>query len=155
MEVQGTIDDLCGLWTNEKHVNFLNWMEDSFVRTMLENNDNNRRSSVLTYASTGHRVAPLDRYLPDSSESTRDLRHNNKNRTTKTKQFSDQNTTTTSSAITEDEMMKTCRSSQPFDAEDQVVPQIRNIKGDKVQEEERERYDVAVPPNNNNNNNNR
>ncbi|KAG6754490.1 hypothetical protein NC652_030275 [Populus alba x Populus x berolinensis] len=46
-------------WTNEKHLHFLKSMEASFVRTMLENN-----SLVLR----------LDRYLPDSSDSTRDLK---------------------------------------------------------------------------------
>uniref|UniRef100_A0A2P2KX08 Uncharacterized protein MANES_14G027400 n=1 Tax=Rhizophora mucronata TaxID=61149 RepID=A0A2P2KX08_RHIMU len=46
-------------WTNEKHVHFLNSMEASFVRTMLENNT---------------RWLRLDRYLPDSSESTLDLK---------------------------------------------------------------------------------
>ncbi|KAF5743551.1 hypothetical protein HS088_TW08G00135 [Tripterygium wilfordii] len=43
-------------WTNEKHVHFLNAMESSFVHTMLQTN------------------ARLDRYLPDSSESTLDLK---------------------------------------------------------------------------------
>jgi hypothetical protein len=48
-----------GSWTNEKHVHFLNSMEASFVRAMFENN-------------TG--IHRLDRYLPDSSESTLDLK---------------------------------------------------------------------------------
>lgn len=46
-------------WTNEKHLHFLNSMEATFVRTMLENNGRHLR---------------LDRYLPDSSESTLDLK---------------------------------------------------------------------------------
>lgn len=46
-----------GSWTNEKHVHFLNNMEASFVRAMFENNT---------------RILRLDRYLPDSSESTLD-----------------------------------------------------------------------------------
>lgn len=49
----------CG-WTNERHVNFLNSMEASFVRTILQNNVS----------------APLDRYIPDSSESTLDHMNN-------------------------------------------------------------------------------
>ncbi|KAK7357355.1 hypothetical protein VNO80_16639 [Phaseolus coccineus] len=45
------------VWTDEKHLHFLNTIEASFVRTMLH-----------------HYAAPLrlDRYLPDTSESTQD-----------------------------------------------------------------------------------
>uniref|UniRef100_A0A6N2KBJ6 Uncharacterized protein n=1 Tax=Salix viminalis TaxID=40686 RepID=A0A6N2KBJ6_SALVM len=46
-------------WTDEKHLHFLKSMEASFVRTFLENNG---------------RFLRLDRYLPDSSESTLDLK---------------------------------------------------------------------------------
>ncbi|KAG5533772.1 hypothetical protein RHGRI_027828 [Rhododendron griersonianum] len=46
-------------WTNERHMDYLNSMEDSFVQTMLKNN-----GSLLR----------LDRYVPDSSESTLDLK---------------------------------------------------------------------------------
>eukprot|EP00262_Sarcandra_glabra_P007293 TRINITY_DN20004_c0_g3_i2.p1 TRINITY_DN20004_c0_g3~~TRINITY_DN20004_c0_g3_i2.p1 ORF type:complete len:113 (-),score=4.51 TRINITY_DN20004_c0_g3_i2:378-716(-) len=59
--------DRNGLWTNEKHISFLNWMEASFVRRMLENDD---RSS-LTYAHGDH--PPLDRVLPDCADSTVDF----------------------------------------------------------------------------------
>lgn len=45
-------------WTNEKHLHFLNSMEASFVQSMLHNNS---------------RFPPLDRYLPDTSDSTHDL----------------------------------------------------------------------------------
>ncbi|CAH1445577.1 unnamed protein product [Lactuca virosa] len=46
-------------WTNERHLHFLKSVEASFVRTMLENSDD--------------RVfLPMDRYLPDSCESTLD-----------------------------------------------------------------------------------
>jgi hypothetical protein len=50
-------------WTNEEHLHFLQSMEASFVRTMLENNGPLLR---------------LDRYLPDSSESTLDLKSQRK-----------------------------------------------------------------------------
>lgn len=50
-------------WTNEKHVKYLNSMEQSFVQAMFENNINN-----------GGRVLRLDRYVPDTSESTLDLK---------------------------------------------------------------------------------
>ncbi|TKY45138.1 transmembrane ascorbate ferrireductase [Spatholobus suberectus] len=46
-------------WTDEKHVHFLNTMEASFVRTMFESKGASTR---------------LDRYLPDTSESTLDLK---------------------------------------------------------------------------------
>ncbi|CAL1405010.1 unnamed protein product [Linum trigynum] len=53
-----------GNWTNEKHMNFLNSMEATFVRTMLIENNN---------SSSLHRHhLRLDRYLPDSLESTLD-----------------------------------------------------------------------------------
>ncbi|PIN11923.1 hypothetical protein CDL12_15466 [Handroanthus impetiginosus] len=45
-------------WTNERHLHFLNSMEASFVRTLFE---------------TKHRCLPLDRYIPDTSDSTEDL----------------------------------------------------------------------------------
>ncbi|XP_065868610.1 uncharacterized protein [Euphorbia lathyris] len=48
-----------GQWTNEKHLHFLNSMEAAFVHTMLEDNGRSLR---------------LDRYMPDSSESTLDLK---------------------------------------------------------------------------------
>ncbi|XP_031380187.1 uncharacterized protein LOC116195265 isoform X2 [Punica granatum] len=49
-------------WTNEKHLRYLNSVEASFVRTMLDGNS----------GGIGH--LRLDRYMPDSSESTRDLK---------------------------------------------------------------------------------
>lgn len=52
---------LDGSWTNEKHISFLNWMEASFVKRMLKNDD---------FVDGDAR---LDRYLPDSAESTLDF----------------------------------------------------------------------------------
>ena len=52
--------DSDGPWTDEKHLRFLNSMEASFVRTMLE-------------ANYGLRLR-LDRHLPDTSDSTLDLK---------------------------------------------------------------------------------
>ncbi|VVA11077.1 PREDICTED: LOC109804371 [Prunus dulcis] len=51
-------------WTDEKHLQFLNSMEASFVRAMFERKD--------------HRLLRLDRYLPDTSDSTLDLKTLNK-----------------------------------------------------------------------------
>ncbi|KAI4363647.1 hypothetical protein MLD38_019837 [Melastoma candidum] len=48
-----------GHWTNEKHCHYLDAMESSFVRTMLEERSAGRSTR-------------LDRYIPDSSDSTRD-----------------------------------------------------------------------------------
>lgn len=60
-------------WTNERHVSFLNSMEASFVHSMLENNVNGRDTT---------NVPPLDRYLPDISDSTRDLGRDRRTRLT-------------------------------------------------------------------------
>ncbi|XP_027367629.1 uncharacterized protein LOC113873626 [Abrus precatorius] len=60
MEMESTLHvpqtETTSVWTDEKHLHFLNTMEASFVRTML------------------HRHTPLrlDRHLPDTSESTLD-----------------------------------------------------------------------------------
>ncbi|KAK4790177.1 hypothetical protein SAY86_017481 [Trapa natans] len=51
-------------WTDEKHLKFLDSVEASFVRTMLHGNDSSNHLPLLR----------LDRYMPDSSESTRDLK---------------------------------------------------------------------------------
>lgn len=51
--------NLNGYWTDEKHVQFLNSMEASFVRAMFQSNS--------------HPLPRLDRYLPDTSDSTLDL----------------------------------------------------------------------------------
>ncbi|KAK7858080.1 hypothetical protein CFP56_014471 [Quercus suber] len=70
------MDSSCktGSWTNEKHVLFLNSMEASFVRTMFDNNNNNNNSY-----NNNDPILRLDRYLPDSSDSTLDLKkHRNK-----------------------------------------------------------------------------
>lgn len=49
------------LWTDEKHLHYLNTMEASFVRTMLHH-----------YVVVSPQPLRLDRYLPDTSESTLD-----------------------------------------------------------------------------------
>ncbi|XWS37792.1 hypothetical protein CRYUN_Cryun19dG0075700 [Craigia yunnanensis] len=59
------------LWTDEKHVHFLNSMEACFVNTMLKNN--------------GRYNLRLDRHVPDSSESTLDCKHNIQTRFTRKK----------------------------------------------------------------------
>ncbi|CAN6712968.1 unnamed protein product [Malus baccata var. baccata] len=51
-------------WTNEKHVEFLNSMEESFVRAMFEKKKDHRR------------LSRLDRYFPDTSNSTLNLKTN-------------------------------------------------------------------------------
>jgi len=83
-------------------------MEDSFVQTMLGNN--------------GHHLLRLDRYIPDSSESTLDLkpeiRSSRRKRLSSTSDIDNPKTRTD---------MKTRRpsSSQPHtSSQDQVVPQL-------------------------------
>ncbi|KAK3039274.1 hypothetical protein RJ639_027978 [Escallonia herrerae] len=98
-------------WTNERHVHFLNTMESSFVRAMLEND--------------GH-LPRLDRYLPDSSDSTLDLK------TERRRRYS------TSDIL--DRRVKTDKRSrrqlsQPYiSSQDQVVPQLENGGRDKDEE---------------------
>ncbi|CAJ1977082.1 unnamed protein product [Sphenostylis stenocarpa] len=54
------------VWTDEKHLHFLNTMEASFVRTMLHH----------YVVVSSHPPLRLDRYLPDTSESTLDSKPN-------------------------------------------------------------------------------
>lgn len=55
------------LWTDEKHVLFLNCMEACFVRRLAEDAGRGR-------FRLGRRRPRLDRFVPDISESTHDLR---------------------------------------------------------------------------------
>uniref|UniRef100_A0A803R2U8 Uncharacterized protein n=1 Tax=Cannabis sativa TaxID=3483 RepID=A0A803R2U8_CANSA len=50
-------------WTDEKHLEYLNSMEASFVRTLIGANNYKNRSLLR-----------LDRHLPDTSDSTLDLK---------------------------------------------------------------------------------
>ncbi|XAR71734.1 hypothetical protein NMG60_11018137 [Bertholletia excelsa] len=59
------VSDLSGSWTNERHMHYLSSIEASFVRAMLENHD---------------RLFRLDRHVPDSSESTLDLKRERRRR---------------------------------------------------------------------------
>ncbi|XP_058181930.1 uncharacterized protein LOC131300229 [Rhododendron vialii] len=96
-------------WTNERHMDYLNSMEDSFVQTMLKNN-----GSLLR----------LDRYVPDSSESTLDLKLSERRRRRRHSTSSDILHIPYPKTRTD---MKTKRpSSQPHtcSSQDQVVPQL-------------------------------
>lgn len=100
-------------WTDEKHVNYLNTMEASFVRTMFQNKG--CRSSSSHHS---RQILRLDRQVPDSSESTLDLKPHHGSRTRKHHTPSDSMGPT---------MRRTRRrSSQPFNSNDQVVPQVEN-----------------------------
>ncbi|QHO43952.1 hypothetical protein HN51_009438 [Arachis hypogaea] len=92
-------------WTQEKHMQFLNTIEASFVRTMLQNSIHRRR------------FLRLDRHLPDAFDSTLNHRHRNPSCATK------QNARSVGLAI----IRRTKRSSLSFNSlEDQVVPQVGN-----------------------------
>ncbi|XP_058086088.1 uncharacterized protein LOC131233407 isoform X2 [Magnolia sinica] len=105
-----------GSWTNEKHISFLNSMEASFVRSMLRNDD---RCSLLTYAQ-GH--PRLDRIIPDSAESTLDLK--NKSNRGKTHR------TNIKSSVGIDKKMRKCSYRPDNASKDQVVPQLASMKND-------------------------
>jgi len=64
--MESTQTQTTSVWTDEKHLHFLNSMEASFVRTMLHH------YAVLS----SHPPLRLDRYLPDTSESTLDSKPN-------------------------------------------------------------------------------
>ncbi|XP_058773441.1 uncharacterized protein LOC131647576 isoform X1 [Vicia villosa] len=99
-------------WTDEKHVNYLNTMEASFVRSMFQNK---------TSSSNHNRpILRLDRHLPDSSESTLDLKPHNRSRTRKYHAPS-------SDLIGSTTRRTRRRTSQPFNSsQDQVVPHVEN-----------------------------
>ncbi|GAB2294047.1 hypothetical protein Dimus_028263 [Dionaea muscipula] len=104
-----------GNWTNEKHLHFLSVMEATFVRNMLSIGSGGNRSAG------GGRILRLDRYVPDISESTRDLKGRS------------------SSDLTAIGRSKTRRrrrealhglSNKSWDR-DQVIPRIQVIEGDE------------------------
>ncbi|XP_021648902.2 uncharacterized protein LOC110641481 isoform X1 [Hevea brasiliensis] len=130
-----------GPWTNEKHLHFLNSMEAAFVRTMLENNG---------------RLLRLDRYLPDSAESTLDLKSQSQRRKKHTTSAVVQTnhkksidnaeyaigryfcgdrivgpTPRTRVADRSDKRPRRLSSQSHDPSQDQVVPQIENSAGDK------------------------
>ncbi|KAL7183839.1 hypothetical protein ACSBR2_026088 [Camellia fascicularis] len=99
-------------WTNERHMHYLNSMEASFVRTMLQNNNNNN----------AHLLPRLDRYLPDTSESTLDLKSDRRRR---------HSTSDIPDARTRTHKKSGKLSSQPHtSSQDQVVPQLENGTAD-------------------------
>ncbi|KAL4557107.1 hypothetical protein LXL04_035277 [Taraxacum kok-saghyz] len=99
-------------WTNERHLHFLKSVEDSFVRTILENGD---RRVLLR----------MDRYLPDSCESTL-----NSKTTTSTKRrkrhFPSEKLDPDISIDPKVRRLRFQLSSPSQD--DQVVPEIKHIK---------------------------
>ncbi|XP_025013878.1 uncharacterized protein LOC8258270 isoform X2 [Ricinus communis] len=116
-------------WTNEKHLHFLKSMEASFVRTMLENNA---------------RILRLDRYLPDSSESTLDLKSQRpkKHATSDHYNISGSRSRTNGRSDRRTRRLSSNRPSQRHaPSQDQVVPQLENRSGDK---EERDPPNVAA-----------
>ncbi|KAG9146767.1 hypothetical protein Leryth_005094 [Lithospermum erythrorhizon] len=58
-------------WTNEEHLEFLNSIEASFVRAMFADGGVNTEEEHPS--SQIDRLLRLDRYLPDSCDSTEDL----------------------------------------------------------------------------------
>ncbi|KAL1531435.1 hypothetical protein AAHA92_31572 [Salvia divinorum] len=95
-------------WTNEKHLHFLNSMEASFVQSMLQNNS---------------RFPPLDRYLPDTSDSTLDL---DKYRSS-TSTFHTDNVESSGRRTERKTRILACQKS----SQDQVVPEFQNKGDDK------------------------
>ncbi|XP_042504605.1 uncharacterized protein LOC122081520 [Macadamia integrifolia] len=127
--------DLEGLWTNEKHLKFLNSIEAMFVHTVLENGG-------LTYTTAFH--LPLDRYLPDRSDSTSDLQiHKNSKRK---RVYFPGGVDVGMKKSNKRRPRQPCDESEDHnDCYDQVVPQLGNMKADKIESSDVE-VEVAVAP---------
>ncbi|CAK7337242.1 unnamed protein product [Dovyalis caffra] len=118
-------------WTNESHLHYLKSMEASFVRTMFENNGP---------------VLRLDRYMPDSSESTLDLKSQRRK-----KHGSPSPVDIFGPSRTRMEGRVDKRSTRRFSShhkhydpsQDQVVPQLENAASDK---DDRDLPNVAIAP---------
>ncbi|XP_060203570.1 uncharacterized protein LOC132631874 [Lycium barbarum] len=98
-------------WTNERHVHYLNSIEASFVRAMLENNN----APLL----------PLDRHLPDSTDSTLDTPKQRRRRFS----TSDINMSSGSRIDIEKKTRRLSSQSSDISSQDQVVPQYKQGRG--------------------------
>ncbi|KAL2458360.1 Uncharacterized protein Adt_03024 [Abeliophyllum distichum] len=112
-------------WTNEKHTDFLNSMEASFVQTMFENN--------------GH-ISRLDRYIPDTSESTQDLGKERRRRYSTSDVIE-------SNGRKKDKKTRSLSSQSYISSQDQVVPQVKNRRDDDKDKDERDHLHVSFNPN--------
>ncbi|ESR35127.1 hypothetical protein CICLE_v10006265mg [Citrus x clementina] len=109
MDTANRSSSFSGPWTNEKHLHYLNAMEAAFVHKMLDNK---------------RRLPRLDRYLPDTSDSTLDLNtHPTKKQATTSRSSAGNKTGMDSRA--DKRLTRRRRSNRPYtSSEDQVVPQI-------------------------------
>ncbi|GMH28133.1 hypothetical protein Nepgr_029976 [Nepenthes gracilis] len=111
MDRQKIANEKTGNWTNEKHLHFLSFMEATFVRTMLESNAQKFR---------------LDRYVPDISESTRDLKALKRSRSS--------DAVDTSSSTTRTSRRRRRSPTDPYNVshdQDQVDPLAEGVTGSK------------------------
>ncbi|GMH29563.1 hypothetical protein Nepgr_031406 [Nepenthes gracilis] len=99
-----------GNWTNEKHQLFLRSMEAHFVRTVLK---------------PSGRIFRLDRYVPDISESTQDLKSLRRGKISGAAAEVSFPTTRTSSQRIRS-IIDPCHVTKD---QDQVVPQVEGING--------------------------
>ncbi|KAI3757613.1 hypothetical protein L6452_05155 [Arctium lappa] len=97
-------------WTNDRHLHFLKSVEASFVRTILE------------HGGGGGRLLRMDRYLPDSCESTLDSKTTIC--TKRRKRHFPSDNLDTSKGVRRLRLHQFFPSSQ----DDQVVPQIKHVK---------------------------
>ncbi|KAK4363120.1 hypothetical protein RND71_018361 [Anisodus tanguticus] len=101
-------------WTNERHVHFLNSIEASFVRALLENNN-------------ATPLLPLDRHLPDSTDSTLDTPKERRRRFSTSGYQHEQG----SRIDVEKKTRRLSSQSSDISSQDQVVPQYKHGRGDK------------------------
>ncbi|KAK3403881.1 hypothetical protein EUGRSUZ_K00240 [Eucalyptus grandis] len=115
-------------WTDEKHFRFLNSVEASFVRTVF----GNKNADGSGGSDDGG--LRLDRYLPDSSESTQDLQSQRRKKTATSSSSSSSDGMGPGSRARSDgrqdrRSRKVSSQSKKNSSHDQVVPQLADIKG--------------------------
>ncbi|KAF8008579.1 hypothetical protein BT93_K2294 [Corymbia citriodora subsp. variegata] len=114
-------------WTDEKHFRFLNSVEASFVRTVFGNRNANGGGG-----SDDDGGLRLDRYLPDSSESTEDLQSQRRKKSTTSSSSSSSDGVgprPRSDGKQDRRSRKVSSQSKRNSSHDQVVPQLGDIKG--------------------------
>ncbi|KAI6672323.1 hypothetical protein NL676_000229 [Syzygium grande] len=107
-------------WTDEKHFRFLSSVEASFVRAVFGNENGGGGGGGLR----------LDRYLPDSSESTQDLQSQRRKKSA-TSSSDGVGARPRSDGRQDKRSRKVSSQSNRDSSHDQVVPQLADIKVEK------------------------
>ncbi|XP_030443918.2 uncharacterized protein LOC115666313 [Syzygium oleosum] len=108
-------------WTDEKHFRFLSSVEASFVRDVFGNKNG---------GGDGGGGLRLDRYLPDSSESTQDLQSQRRKKST-TSSSDGVGARPRSDGRQDKRSHKVSSQSNRDSSHDQVVPQLADVMVEK------------------------